>query len=86
MKSAIRITSGIIVGAFCVGSAFAQTASNPYDSSATQTRTQVYSDLVAWRAAGFNPLETVDYPRNAIRAGRIVTAQRGNAAGVGKEQ
>jgi Domain of unknown function (DUF4148) len=80
MKSTIRITSGVLVGAFCLGSAFAQTSSSPYDSSSPMTRAQVQADLYAWRAAGFNPLETVDYPYNAMRAGRIVAAQRVNAA------
>ncbi|CAG4906637.1 DUF4148 domain-containing protein [Paraburkholderia saeva] len=86
MKRAIRISSGVLVGALCVGSAFAQSPSSPYDPSGPLTRAQVSADLVAWRAAGFSPLETVDYPRNAIRAGNIVAAQRAQTAGFSNAQ
>ncbi|MGF6753303.1 DUF4148 domain-containing protein [Paraburkholderia sp. GAS42] len=86
MKSAIRITSGVLVGALCLGSAFAQTPSGSYDPSGPLTRAQVRADLVAWRAAGYDPLDWLDYPDNAIRAGRIVAAQRAKAAGLSNGQ
>lgn len=82
MTTVIRVTAGVLAGAFCVGSAIAHTgASRPYDPSAPLTRADVRADLLAWRAAGYDPLDWLDYPENAQRAGRIVAAQRAQAAG-----
>jgi hypothetical protein len=38
-------------------------------------------DLIEWRAAGYDPLDWIDYPENAQRAGRIVAARRAQQAG-----
>ncbi|CAG4919965.1 DUF4148 domain-containing protein [Paraburkholderia gardini] len=83
MKTVIRITAGVLVSAFCVGSALAQTGSRPYDPSTPLTRADVRADLVAWRAAGYDPLDWLDYPENAQRASRIVAAQRAHGTGSG---
>ncbi|MDE1181609.1 DUF4148 domain-containing protein [Paraburkholderia sp.] len=76
MKVAYRVVLGALVGACCLTSAFAQSTAQPYDSSAPKTRAQVKADLVEWRKAGYDPLDWIDYPENAQRAGRIVAAQR----------
>ncbi|CAG4886762.1 DUF4148 domain-containing protein [Paraburkholderia saeva] len=81
MKTVIRITAGMLAGAFCVGSAIAQTGSRAYDPSVPLTRADVRADLVAWRAAGYDPLDWIDYPDNAQRAARIIAAQRGQGTG-----
>jgi len=43
----------------------------------------VKADLVAWIKAGYDPNDWLNYPENAQRAGRIVAAQRAQAAGSG---
>ncbi|MCX4148675.1 DUF4148 domain-containing protein [Paraburkholderia madseniana] len=75
MKIASLVGLGVLLAAMSVSSAFAQT-SRPYDPSAPLTRAQVKADLAAWRAAGYDPLDWIDYPDNAQRAGRIVAARR----------
>lgn len=81
MKFISYISLSAVLAACCITSAFAQTqgACNP---DAPKTRAEVKADLVQWLAAGYNPLDWVDYPDNAQRAGRIVAQQRaavGNA-------
>jgi hypothetical protein len=68
-----------------MGTAFAQT-SQPSDPSAPLTRAQVKADLAAWRAAGYDPLDWIDYPDNAQRAGRIVAARRAQQMGASVTQ
>ncbi|CDY79187.1 hypothetical protein BGLT_01881 [Caballeronia glathei] len=72
-----------IAGAWCATSAFAQPPSRYYDPSAPMTRAEVKADLVAWIKAGYDPNDWLNYPENAQRAGRIVAAQRAQAAGSG---
>jgi hypothetical protein len=36
----------------------------------------VIADLAEWRAAGYDPNDWIDYPENAIAAGRIVAERR----------
>jgi hypothetical protein len=43
----------------------------------------VKADLVQWRAAGYDPLDWIDYPENAQFAGRIVSQQRAAAGNTG---
>jgi hypothetical protein len=58
-----------------MSSALAQTA-RPYDQNAPKTRAEVKADLVEWRKAGYDPLDWINYPANAIAAGRIVAQHR----------
>ena len=80
MKIATRIGLGALLAAIGIGSAFAQT-SQSNDPSAPKTRAQVRADLADWRAAGYDPLDWINYPGNAQRAGRIVAQRRAQAAG-----
>jgi hypothetical protein len=80
MKIVSRVGLGALLAAVSIGSAFAQMA-QPSDPNAPKTRAQVRADLVEWRAAGYDPLDWIDYPQNAQRAGRIVAARRAQQAG-----
>ncbi|WP_207003716.1 DUF4148 domain-containing protein [Trinickia mobilis] len=78
-KNLARLTLGIVLGTACLASAssaLSQTATSRYDPAAPKTRAEVIADLVAWRAAGYDPLDWLNYPCNAQRAGRIVAQQR----------
>jgi Domain of unknown function (DUF4148) len=79
MKIVSRIGLGALLAAVSISSALAQQAS--MDPSAPKTRAQVKADLADWRAAGYDPLDWIDYPENAQRAGRIVAARRAQQAG-----
>lgn len=81
MASLSRITLGLLVAgcSLASASAFAQ----PYNPSAPLTRAQVRADLADWRAAGYDPLDWLNYPENAQRAGAIV-AQRRAARAMGQ--
>jgi hypothetical protein len=81
MKNVSRIGLGALLAAVSISSAFAQPQAQPNDPSAPKTRAQVKADLVEWRAAGYDPLDWIDYPANAQRAGRIVAARRAQQAG-----
>jgi hypothetical protein len=72
---------GALLAAVSMSTAFAQTSARPYDPSAPKTRAEVRADLAEWRAAGYNPLDWIDYPNNAQRAGRIVAARRAQQGG-----
>ncbi|MGF6776825.1 DUF4148 domain-containing protein [Paraburkholderia sp. GAS334] len=74
-----RIAAGALLGALLAPSVFAQTTAQTYDPSAPKTRAEVKADLKAWRAAGYDPLDWINYPENAQRAGSIVAAQRAQA-------
>ncbi|CAE6726782.1 DUF4148 domain-containing protein [Paraburkholderia haematera] len=80
MKIASLVGLGALLTAVNMSTAFAQT-SRPYDPSAPVTRAQVKADLADWRAAGYDPLDWIDYPDNAQRAGRIVAARRAQQMG-----
>jgi hypothetical protein len=70
--------SRLIVGALalsCAASAFAQPG-GAYDPSAPKTRAQVRQEFLEWRAAGYDPQDWLNYPENAIAAGRIVAQRR----------
>jgi hypothetical protein len=72
------LPSRFLLGALalcCAATAFAQPASGPGDPSAPKTRAQVRQEFLAWRAAGYDPYDWLNYPENAMRASRIV-AQR----------
>ncbi|RKE38528.1 uncharacterized protein DUF4148 [Paraburkholderia sp. BL23I1N1] len=79
MKIVSLVGLGALLAAVSMSTAFAQT-SRPYDPSAPKTRAQVKADLAEWRAAGYDPLDWIDYPDNALRAGRIVAARRAQQA------
>ncbi|WP_341318971.1 DUF4148 domain-containing protein [Paraburkholderia sp. IMGN_8] len=81
MKIVSRIGLGALLAAVCMSTAFAQTSARPYDPSAPKTRAEVKADLAAWRAAGYDPLDWINYPDNALRAGRIVAARRAQGSG-----
>jgi hypothetical protein len=80
MKVASLVGLGALLAAVSMSTAFAQSA-RPYDPSAPLTRAQVKADLAEWRAAGYDPLDWIDYPENAQRAGRIVAARRAQQMG-----
>ena len=82
MKFISRLAASALLGVLLAPTAFAQPA-QPYDPTAPLTRAQVRADLAQWRAAGYDPNDWINYPSNAIRAGRIVAEQRAHAAGVG---
>jgi hypothetical protein len=60
-----------------ISTAFAQNI-DPY---APKTRAQVRAELIEWLEAGYDPLDTIDYPINAQIAGRIVAQRRAQQAG-----
>ena len=80
MKIASLVGLGALLAAVSMSAAFAQPA-RPYDPSAPLTRAQVKADLAEWRAAGYDPLDWIDYPDNAQRAGRIVAMRRAQQMG-----
>ncbi|CAG4913986.1 DUF4148 domain-containing protein [Paraburkholderia gardini] len=75
-----RIAAGALLGTLLVPAVFAQTATQTYDPSAPKTRAEVKADLVAWRAAGYDPFDWINYPTNAQQAGQIVAARRAQSA------
>jgi uncharacterized protein DUF4148 len=76
MKRIPRMVLCLIAGASCATYALAGTPAGGYDPSAPKTRAQVIADFAEWRAAGYDPNDWIDYPENAIAAGRIVAARR----------
>jgi hypothetical protein len=76
MKRIPRMVLCAIAGALCATYAFAEAPARPYDPSAPKTRAQVIADFAEWTAAGYDPNDWIDYPENAIAAGRIVAARR----------
>jgi hypothetical protein len=82
MKIISRITLGTLLAACCATTAFAQ-ASQGCNPNAPKTRAEVKADLTQWRAAGYDPLDWIDYPDNAQRAGRIVAQQRAATGNTG---
>jgi len=80
MNYAFRILSGALLGAWCVTTASAQMGAEFCNPIAPKTHAGVKADLAAWRAAGYDPLDWINYPENAIRAGRIVAKQRAQAS------
>jgi hypothetical protein len=76
MKRIPRMVLCLIAGALCATYARAETPGGSYDPSAPKTRAQVIADFADWRAAGYDPNDWIDYPENAIAAGRIVAARR----------
>jgi hypothetical protein len=81
MKVTSLVGLGALLAAVSMSSAFAQSSSQGYDPSAPKTRAQVKADLADWRAAGYDPLDWLNYPDNALRAGRIVAARRAQESG-----
>lgn len=80
MKIVSQLGFGALLAAVSISAAVAQT-SRPNDPSAPKSRADVRADLVAWRAAGYDPLDWINYPENAQRAGRIVAARRAQDSG-----
>lgn len=81
MKTVFQIGLGALLAAVSISTAFAQMQAQPNDPSAPKTRAQVRADLIEWLNAGYDPLDWVNYPENAQRAGRIVAARRAQQAG-----
>lgn len=79
MNTFFRLAVGALLGASCVGSAFAQTSIQSYDPSAPRTRSEVVADLNDWFAAGYKPTQWIYYPDNAQTAGRIVAQRRASS-------
>ncbi len=44
-------------------------------------RAQVRQEFLAWRAAGYDPTDWLNYPDNAMRAGRIVAQRQAQTSG-----
>jgi hypothetical protein len=78
MTSLSRLIAGALIMG-CAASALAQT-SGTYDPNAPKTRAQVRQEFLEWRAAGYDPNDWLNYPDNAIAAGRIVAQQRASRA------
>ncbi|WP_042266598.1 DUF4148 domain-containing protein [Paraburkholderia heleia] len=81
MNSLSRVMLGVLAAACCFASAAA--VAQPGDPSQPLTRAQVRADLIEWRQAGYDPLDWIDYPENAQRAGAIVAQRRAARAGYG---
>jgi len=77
MKLSFRIAVGALLAALSISTVFAQT-NDPY---APKTRAQVRAEFAEWRAAGYDPMDQIDYPKNAQIAGRIVAQRRAQRAG-----
>lgn len=80
MKVFFSLAAGAAITAATIAAANAQPASVPYDSSAPLTRAQVKAELAEWRAAGFDPVNWLIYPSNAISAARVVAERRAQGA------
>jgi hypothetical protein len=82
MKAISNISLGVLLAACCITSALAQTQGtcNP---NGPKSRAEVRADLRQWLAAGYDPLDWIDYPENAQRAGLIVAQQRAAAGQTG---
>ncbi|MCG5074201.1 DUF4148 domain-containing protein [Paraburkholderia tagetis] len=78
MNTLSRVALGLLAAACCVASASA--LAQPYSPTGPLTRAQVVADLIAWRAAGYEPLDWLHYPENAQRAGAIVAQRRASGA------
>jgi hypothetical protein len=78
MVSLSRLTLGLLVAGCSLASVSA--LAQPYDPSQPMTRAQVRADLAEWRAAGYDPLDWLNYPENAQRAGAIVAQRRAQRA------
>ncbi|MFD1554375.1 DUF4148 domain-containing protein [Paraburkholderia silviterrae] len=78
MDTLSRLALGLLTAACCVASTSA--LAQPYNPSGPLTRAQVRADLAEWRAAGYDPLDWINYPENAQRAGAIVAQRRASRA------
>jgi len=79
MNYVLRVLLGVLLGGWFVSTAFAQMGSGSCDPNAPKTHAEVKAELAAWLAAGYDPMDWINYPENAIRAGRIVAEQRAQA-------
>jgi hypothetical protein len=83
MSLTSRALLGALLGAWCASTAIAQAANPSCDPYAPKTRAEVKADLRDWLAAGYDPLDWIDYPDNALRASRIVFQRRAQAGNTG---
>jgi|GEM_PF-1503700 len=81
MKTLSRIGLGALLAAVSMSAAVAQSSPRPSDPSAPKTRAEVKADLAEWRAAGYDPLDWINYPNNAQRAARIVAQRHAQQTG-----
>ena len=84
MTALSRIVFASLVAAGAVASTAAQ--AQTYTAPAPLTRAQVRADLADWLQAGFDPMDKLDYPSNALRAGAIVAQRRAERAAVSQTQ
>ncbi|KMZ12712.1 hypothetical protein BHUM_03414 [Candidatus Burkholderia humilis] len=75
MTSLSRFFFGALTLCFAA-SIFAQTSSRAYDPSAPKTRAEVRQEFLAWRAAGYDPNDWLNYPANAKRRDRATCIER----------
>ncbi|HEY1610770.1 MAG TPA: DUF4148 domain-containing protein [Paraburkholderia sp.] len=83
MKSVSRLMLGLVAAGCAVVCASA--LASPVGSNGPKTRAEVRADWLEWRAAGYDPLDWVNYPENAQRAGAIVAERRAAAAAAGAQ-
>ncbi|MCP3721073.1 DUF4148 domain-containing protein [Paraburkholderia sp. CNPSo 3281] len=81
MKRITSVAFGILLSVNGIASAFAQVSTSPHDPSTPKTRAEVIADAKRWFAAGFDPLDLFHYPSTALDTSRILSEQRGQAAG-----
>jgi hypothetical protein len=79
MNLAFRVVLSALLGAWCVTTSFAQVSEGSCGPNLPETRAEVRADLLAWLAAGYDRWDWKHYPDSAIRTGRIVAEQRGQA-------
>lgn len=77
-----RLILAALFGAtFVAPAAFGEVDSQSYHPPTPKTRAEVIADFTDWRAAGYDPQnDWIDYPENALRAGRIVAERRAQVA------
>jgi hypothetical protein len=80
--------SRVVFASLAAASSVASTAALAQTNtpSAPLTRAQVRADLADWLQAGFDPMDKLDYPANALRAGAIVAQRRAERAAAGQTQ
>lgn len=76
MMALSRIALASLATACSITSTTALAQAQTHTPPAPLTRAQVHADLVDWLQAGFDPMDKLGYPENALRAGAIVAQRR----------
>jgi hypothetical protein len=74
----MKIVSRLIPGLLAAGCALVAVSAfaTPTNAYGPRTRAEVRAEFIEWRNAGYDPLDWVNYPENAQRAGAIVAQRR----------